>query len=155
MKFLLLSLLLTSCSYFHTKASRERAKLEETAEGVALPSYTYATTDLLHVSNVMVSELQNEGFKITYVDLKSGKISAETRDKAYLASFNSGFSSGRNYKVADSLVVDVQLGQLPEGVRSAMTLKKVETFSMGQEESHDLNSSALHAKLFSKVKLAL
>jgi len=155
MKILFLSLFLVSCSYFHTQGSRDRAKREKSLEQGVLPTFTYATTDLLHVSNLMVTELQKDGFKITQVDMKAGKIAATNSNKNALATFNSGFSGGRNYKVSESKVVEIQLTSRPEGVHSDLVLKNVSTFSMGQEEAEVLDPNGYHVELFNKVKLAL
>lgn len=155
MRILFLSLFLVSCSYFHTQASRDRAKREQSLAKGELPTFTYATTDLLHVSNLMVSELQKDGYKITHVDMKSGRIAAASTHKDALATFNSGFSGGRNYKVSESKVVEIQLSSRPEGVHSDLILKDVSTFSMGQEESELLDPNPYHTELFNKVKLAL
>lgn len=155
MKIVFLSLLLVSCSYFHTQGSRERNQRKQSLAKGELPTFTYATTDLLHVSNLMVAELQKDGFKITQVDLKAGKVSAAHSSKDALASLNSGFSGGRNYKVSESKVVEIQLSSRPEGVHSDLVLKNVSTYSMGQEESETIDPNDYHVELFNKVKLAL
>ncbi|MEZ4815361.1 MAG: hypothetical protein R3A80_09195 [Bdellovibrionota bacterium] len=168
-KFWSISFLLTlgACSFFHTKASLKKSKepLVQKKESQPLAEkdmlkvesnvYVYSATSIEKLSIAFDEVLRQEDFQVKEHSPGATQITAESTSKDSLALFNSDFSTGRNYKVSESLVVDVMLSKVSSGVEAKLILTHLEKYSMGQVESRIENDLDFCRRLFSKVNLAL
>ncbi len=144
----LLLVFLGSCSFFHLRST-------QLAYVDADKSARFETSDLSRVSDLFVSALKKEGFKIQYLDNVAGKVTAIIEKADGLAVFNVDFTGGSNYKLNETLVVDVVTLPESDGLRSEMKITRTEKFSMGQEVTEELKDPTLYRSLFSQVKAGL
>lgn len=181
MFLLLVSFLLSSCGFIHTKASLEKAKREEAAkvkdkeldqsvaekvvENEALwvdvqevngsYSYSFPAKKMDEVLKVFVKVLEADGYTIAEKDLLESRIIAEHLEEGFMASGNASFNTSSNYVLGEGLSVEIKLAKGSAGVIATLIPREFKEYSMGQQEFTASTNKQIPKQILTKVKLAL
>ncbi len=146
---LFLLLLLTSCSVFHTKQSRQSEYVLTNADKVL----TLKSKDTSRIMFVFSRVLKDEGYAILKDDVASGTLEAANEKLDEMGKFNRSMNGGSNYKISETFQLSLKIQTEYDASQVFMNIKRTDKFSMGQEEVEEVNDLDLYQKIFTKVKL--
>lgn len=137
------SLLIVGCASQPTMSPQQRRQLQ---------TRVFQHTSFDTVFRAFKTVLQDEGYIIKNQDMSGGLIVATIEKTDSSSGFWAAMAGNHNYRTGEGFELSVNLEKVGSGVETRMTIQKLEQYSQGGSQGHEILDHDLYQSFYNKVR---
>lgn len=122
----------------------------------SMQARTFSNAEYDNVFRAFKTVLQDEGYIIKNQDLSGGLIVANIQKTDRAGAFFAALGGAQNYRTGEGFELSVNLEKINVNtIETRMTLQKLESFSQGGNQGHEILDAQLYQAFYDKVKIEM